>query len=150
MTTSAGVRTEPTAPVELHDHGSAWPKTPSEWATLSSCRHCGLTMLRLFVRSADWVVRRVENIDFLDERTVRRRVSVDFAAPPEAVAFLRDDGRRVRILPLALMRRKSLINFDLRDEENRPISLLGLRQNQAITLAVARAWADVTLLEHDR
>lgn len=136
---------------EPHAHGNAaWPTTSTEWAALASCGECGLALLRVFVRSSDWVVRRVENIDFLDERTVRRRVSVDFTAPRDALSFVRDDGRKVRILPLALMRRKSLVNFDLRDEESRPMPLVGLRQNQALTLAAARAWADVTLFEHDR
>jgi hypothetical protein len=39
------------------------------------------------------------------------------------------------------MRAKTLTNFDFRDEAGRPLHLLGLRENQALTLAVIRAWA---------
>jgi hypothetical protein len=46
-----------------------WPSCEGDWETLVECRSCGLAMLRLFVRSASWVVRRVETIEFLDARS---------------------------------------------------------------------------------
>jgi hypothetical protein len=106
---------------------------------------CGLTLLKLIINSSAWVVRRVEHVDFLDECTVRRRVSIDYEAPQDAVIFCRPDGQEVRILPFAIMRRKSLVNFDFRDHDGRAVPLLGLRQNQALTLAIIRAWASATL-----
>jgi hypothetical protein len=45
------------------------------------------------------------------------------------------------------MRRKSLVNFDFRDHDGRALPLLGLRQNQALTLAAVRAWAAASLDE---
>src|SRR3954452_18743018 len=102
-------------------------------------------MLRVFIRSSTWVVRRVEKVTFLDDRTVRRQVSMDYALPDDAVALRRADRSITRIVPLTMMRRKSLVNFDLRDEEGRALPLLGLREAQALTLAVARAWARTTL-----
>jgi hypothetical protein len=122
-----------------------WPSCEGDWEALVDCRACGLAMLRLFVRSASWVVRRVETIEFLDDRTVRRRMSVDYTSPAEAVTLVRPDGAAIRVLPLTVLRRKSLINFDLRDEEGRPLPLLGLRETQALTLGVVRAWAAATL-----
>jgi hypothetical protein len=130
----------------LHDH--AWPSHGEGWDQLLHCRTCGLTILRSFFGIADWVVRRVENIEFVDDRTVRRRVSVDYTVPSDAVVLRRADGTAVRVLPLAMMRRKSMTNFDFRDHDGRPMPLLGLRENQALTLAVVRAWA-VTLLEEN-
>jgi hypothetical protein len=47
------------------------------------------------------------------------------------------------------MRRKSLVNFDFRDHYGHAVPLLGLRQNQALTLAMIRAWAAATLHDLD-
>jgi hypothetical protein len=121
-------------------HQHAWPSCSEQWDDLLNCRTCGLVLLRGFVGIADGVVRRVESIEFVDDRTVRRRVSVDYAVPRDAVVLRLDDGTPVRVLPLALMRRKSMVNFDFRDHDGRPMPLLGLRENQALTLAVVRAW----------
>jgi hypothetical protein len=105
-------------------------------------------MLRLWVESEAWVVRRVEHMTFLDDRTVRRRVSVDYLSPRDAVTFVGPDGKElVRVLPLTIMRKKSLINFDLRQEDGRPLPLLGLREAQALTLATVSAWASIALSE---
>jgi hypothetical protein len=45
------------------------------------------------------------------------------------------------------MRRKPVVGFNLRDEEDRPLPLLGFRQTQALTLAICRAWAAAALAE---
>ena len=139
MTSAASPAQPPTA----HEH--AWPLTADGWNELVGCRTCGLLLLRGFVGSAQWVVRRVESIDFVDDRTVRRRVSVDYTVPRDAVTLRVGDKQAVRILPLALMRRKNMINFDFRDHDGRPMPLLGLRENQALTLAVVHAWAATTI-----
>jgi hypothetical protein len=132
-------------PAEGHVH--PWPRDPACWCDLSACQVCGLTMLQVFIKSSDWVVRRVEHVTFLDECTVRRGVSIDYVAPSNAVTLSRPGGHCARILPLAIMRRKSLVNFDFRDYDGRALPLLGLRQNQALTLAVVRAWAAASLDE---
>jgi hypothetical protein len=126
-------------------HIHPWPSSPLGWRESADCELCGLTLLKLIINSSAWVVRRVEHVHFLDECTVRRRVSIDYEAPQDAVVFCRPDGQEVRILPFAIMRRKSLVNFDFRDHDGRAVPLLGLRQNQALTLAMIRAWAAATL-----
>jgi hypothetical protein len=108
------------------------------------CRECGLRLLGLVLSSAAWVHRRVESVSFRDHRTVRRRVSVDFSVP-EVAPFLTINRTDYRLVPITIMRRKSLINFDLRDEADRSVPLLGLRQNQAITLSLAEACACAVL-----
>jgi hypothetical protein len=120
-------------------HVHPWPSDPAGWRDLSDCQICGLTMLHLFIHSSAWVVRRVEHVSFLDERTVRRGVSIDYVAPPNAVTLRQPDGQHKHVLPMAIMRRKSLVNFDLRDHGGRSLPLLALRQNQALTLAAVRA-----------
>jgi hypothetical protein len=128
---------------ESHVH--PWPLDLVSWSDLAVCQLCGLTMLKLFINSSAWVARRVEHVNFIDECTVRRRVSIDYVAPPCAVVLCRPSGQQVRVLPLALMRRKSLVKFDLRDSDGGALPLLSLRQNQVLTLAVVRAWAAATL-----
>jgi hypothetical protein len=128
---------------ETHWHD--WPLRTSDWDELLECRRCGLELLHQFLNIADWVVRRVEGIRFVDDRTVRRRVSVDYTVP-EGGVLMRIDGRDARILPLAMLRRSSLIKFDYRTHEGQPAPLLGLRENQALTRSVVQAWA-ATLLE---
>jgi len=130
---------------ETHWHD--WPLRASGWEELTECRRCGLELLDQFINIADWVVRRVEGIHFLDDRTVRRRVSVDYTVP-EGGVVMRIDGRDARILPLAMLRRQSLIKFDYKTHEGRSASLLGLRENQALTRSVIQAWA-ATLLDGD-
>jgi hypothetical protein len=123
----------------VHEH--PWPAGPAHWAALADCARCGITLLKHFRFSSQWVVRRVENARFIDDCTVRRYVSIDYEAPSDAVLLRRPTGEEVRVLPLAILRRKSLVNFDFRDPDGAALPLLGLRQNQALTLASARAWA---------
>jgi hypothetical protein len=124
---------------------NAAPKKPVDaWEEALSCEECGLALLGLLLSSPAWVHRRVESVSFLDHRTVRRRVSVDFTVP-ESAPRLSMDGSEFRIVPLTIMRRKSLVRFDLRDEHDATVPLLGLRQNQKVTLSVARAWARAVL-----
>jgi hypothetical protein len=108
------------------------------------CEECGLRLLGLLLTSPSWVYRRVESVSFRDHRTVRRQVSVDFSIPRSAPAF-RIGGRPHALLPLTVMRRKSLVNFDLRDESDRSIPLVNVRQNQAVMLALVRVWAAMCL-----
>jgi hypothetical protein len=134
------IGTDDDPPLHTHD----WPSNADGWDELVACRACGLRLLSGFVGIASWVVRRVESIEFVDDRTVRRRVSVDYTIPRDAVVLRVGDEQLVRVLPLSLMRRKNMINFDFRDHDGRPMPLLGLRENQALTLAAVRAWAHAT------
>ena len=108
------------------------------------CHDCGMTLLGLIMSSPAWVTRRVESVSFRDHRTVRRRVSIDFAVPVAAPQF-GINGTAYRLLPLTIMRRKSLVNFDLRDENDASVPLLGIRQNQAVTLALVESLARAVL-----
>ena len=136
-------------PLAAGSHVHLWPVDDASWRELAGCELCGLTMLKLIIDSSAWVVRRVEHVAFLDECTVRRRVSIDYVAPEDAVTFCRPSGQQVRILPIAIMRRKSLVKFDFRDHDGHALPLLGVRQNQALTLAIIRACAAAALHEQE-
>jgi hypothetical protein len=110
------------------------------------CQECGRRLLLLLLRWSSWVSHRSEHVSFRDDRSVVRKVSVEFHVPDLAPVFRGDDGRVYSLLPLSVMRRKTLVNFELRDDAGRAVLVPSLRQNQAITesmlLACARAELD--------
>ena len=109
------------------------------------CRECGRRLLLIFIGSSDWVSRRTEHVSFRDDRTVVREVTVELYVPDQAPIFRGDDNKEYRLVPLSVIRRKTLVNFKLRDEEGKSVVLMSLRQNQAITESVLLACADAIL-----
>ncbi len=109
------------------------------------CRECGASLLLLLLRSSGWVSHRTEHVTFHDDRSVVRRVTVEFHTPDQAPVFRGDDGQDYRLVPLSVIRRKTLVNFTLRDDCGRSVLVPTLRQNQAITESVLLACADATL-----
>ena len=75
-----------------------------------------------------------------------RRVTVEFYVPEQAPVFRGDDGQYYSLIPLSVMRRKTLVNFEVRDDEDRPVAMPSLRQNQAITESLLLACADATTM----
>jgi hypothetical protein len=73
-----------------------------------------------------WMLRRVDRIEFLHERAVRRQTSVDLQLPtlPE--------GASIPLYPLALLRKGPLKAFDLVDESGRSLSMLTREENVLI------------------
>jgi hypothetical protein len=85
----------------------------------------------LLTRQAAWRHRRVETLTVLSHEEVRRSVSVDFTVPAEH----RDDLRlteREWIVPLALLAKRPLVNFDLRAEDESSVPLLRAEETQLI------------------
>jgi hypothetical protein len=139
---SRGQRAAPAvAPGDRPD--GSWPVEIID--CLLSDERTGLQMLQTWVSSQRWVHRRVETITFLDERRVRRDVSVDLTVPEHAPSIEPRPGRAVRLLPLAIMRKRTLVNFDLRDREGHALMLPSLRQNQRLTFTLLQAWAQTLL-----
>ena len=109
------------------------------------CRECGASLLLVLLRSNVWVTHRTEHVTFRDDRSVVRRVTVEFHTPDQAPVFRGDDGQDYRLVPLSVMRRKTLVNFTLCDDSGQSVLVPTLRQNQAITESVLLACADATL-----
>ncbi|MBA2792922.1 MAG: hypothetical protein H0U32_02880, partial [Thermoleophilaceae bacterium] len=106
----------------------------------------GVVLLDLARDWARWVHRRVESFDIEDERTVRRRVSVDFTLPPaHPHTEVTPLGEPRHVVPLGLMRKRPLRRFDLRDEQDASLPLLTLEQNSraaaAMLIAMCEAYA---------
>jgi lysophospholipase L1-like esterase len=77
----------------------------------------------LVENQADWVHRRVESVEIVDERIVRRRTSVDFT--PAALPGISDP----KFAPIALLSKQVLTRFDLRDETGQSLPLASSGQN---------------------
>jgi hypothetical protein len=80
----------------------------------------GLVLLALQAQAADyrapsWIKRRVEQLQFLDTRAVRWRMSVDFEVPPQAPQLPSAQGS-YRLVPVTTLPKGDLVAFDLRDE----------------------------------
>jgi hypothetical protein len=81
----------------------------------------GLALLQIQARASDplwqpgWVYRRVQQLEFLDTRAVRWRVSVDFEVPQDAPK-VRLGGQDFYLVPITSMAKSDLVAFDLRDE----------------------------------
>ncbi len=103
----------------------------------------GEVLLLLISEWSQWMERRVETVRFLDADTVSRSVSVDFILP-KVPTFLARGTDGITFVPLGTLLKRELVNFSLRDEQDRPMALLSARQNGALAAATltaaARMW----------
>lgn len=143
----SGASAEPCAAPRTHTHHvnrppalDTWPD--DVWRQELDCGACAMHLLLLLRQSKRWVVRRVERVTFLDDRTVSRRVTTDFHVPPSAPRLETQDAQFVRLIPLTVLRRKTLVNFGLQDGAGTSLSLVGMRQNQVLTERLLRALAE--------
>ena len=73
--------------------------------------------LELLTDEARWIHRRVETIDLLAQELVRRQVSVDFTLPEPLLDDLRIGPGGPWCVPLAILEKRPLRNFDLREHD---------------------------------
>lgn len=78
-----------------------------------------------------WVRRRVENVEFIDDISVTRRVSIDFAVPKQLDELSSPvDEHLLPCVPLTFLRKgRVLKNFDLRNAEGNPVPMLTKLEN---------------------
>jgi hypothetical protein len=107
----------------------------------SQLRQLGVVTFWYLLRGASWVHRRVESVVFHDESTIRRRVSVDFTLP-RGIPAIPGLGQPVHYVPLTLLRKRTLVSFDLRDESGATLPMLTAAQNGAIAAAALIAIAE--------
>lgn len=101
----------------------------------------------LMLRWNEWVHRKVETVTFVDEDAARRSVGIDFTLPfwiHQARGTPQNATKR-QLVPLALLRKGTLANFDLRDEANSSLPLLTTAQNRQVAEASLVALANATL-----
>lgn len=126
----------------------SWPDECYEQASAAVSLAC----LELLTDEDRWIHRRVETIDLLAQELVRRQVSVEFTLPDRLLDDLRIGARGPWCAPIAILAKRPLRNFDLReDEEARPI--LGASSGGPIAAGLVTAAARLATapdaLEHD-
>lgn len=94
-----------------------------------------------------WVKRRVEQVRFVSTSSFGRRHSVDFRMQEEifGVPPVSWDGKRVHFVPLVLLHKQALSNFDLRDESGTALPMASRRKNAGIGTATLAAWAQTLI-----
>jgi hypothetical protein len=102
----------------------------------------GAELLALIRDWPAWTHRRVEHVTFLEEDLVRRRISVDLTVPERAPAMW-----HARLVPLGLLRKGRLEQFDLRREGGESLPLLSSAQNGPLSTEVLAAAAGLVVGE---
>lgn len=107
----------------------------------------GVVLLRLQAQAADsskpefnWVNRRVECMEFLDTRAVRRHISVDFDVPADSPSILVGD-QRFRLAPITNLPKGSLVAFDIKDENGSALWLPTSDYSSHILASTVAYWA---------
>lgn len=83
-----------------------------------------------------WVHRRVETVTFNDDASLRRHTSVDFTLPSFIDPKAHDPSGQVVYVPLSLLEKRVLENFDIRDEAGTALPVLPRRQNARVATEV--------------
>lgn len=105
-------------------------------------RGAGDALGTLVLAEDGWIHRRVETLGVLTAEVARRQVTVDFTLPEPLRDALRIGPQWM--VPLATLRKRKLRNFDLRDEAQEALPLLGREHNQLLgAAAVISQAADV-------
>jgi hypothetical protein len=105
------------------------------------CLDVGRRLLLAQLELGDWVLRRVEKVEFQRDRSVTRRISIELLVREDAPVFVDSSGREFWLVPLSLMRRRTLVNLDLHDEQGHSIPLPGLRVQQQLDQSILLAAA---------
>ena len=107
---------------------AAWPGEDIEERASEIASAAGV----LLRQGGAWRHRRVETITVLTHEQVRRQVSIDFTVPEEYRESLRLSEANEYAVPLAVLAKRPLIHFDLRNEEGHSIPLLTAEQSRVI------------------
>ena len=92
----------------------------------------GAACAELIANPKSWINRRVETVEMLTQEETRRRVSIDFTLSPQQRARL--TTRHGLTVPISVLSKRPLRNFDLRDEDQGARPILGRADNRALAL----------------
>jgi len=92
----------------------------------------GVACAKLIADPRSWINRRVETVEMLSQEETRRRVSVDFTLSAEQREQLRT--RHGLTVPISVLAKHPLRNFDLRDEQPAAVPVLGRADNCELAL----------------
>lgn len=116
------------------------------------CGEIGRRLLLAELQFSRWTVRRVEKVSFDQDRNVTRRLTVDFNVREDAPLVVDKVGNRFWIVPVSLMRRRTLVNMRITDEAGHVLPTPGIRLTQQLDesiLLAATATVSPTLAEQE-
>ena len=125
------------------DHAWTWPSELFEDRVAAIAAKIGL----LIADERRWVDRRVETLTFVDETTVARQTSVHFSAPNLGPAVFEMSNVALSYVPVAMLKKAVLKNFNVRDRDGRPLPMLTRRQNARLSAVLLQQQAEGTLGE---
>jgi hypothetical protein len=110
------------------------------------CLEVGRRVLLAEMEFSTWVLRRVETVSLGEGRSVFRKTTIEFKVRDDAPVFQTgaiDDGPSdtLWLVPLAIMKRRTLVDFHLANEDGTPLTLPGLRLTQRLDESVLLAAA---------
>lgn len=91
------------------------------------------TAVELASRFATWVRRRKWTLEYVDDTTIRQRMSIDFRLPPEDRLAAPPGRGQTIFVPLWIPKKGPLTNLDVRDEEDRAVAVLNRVENGRVT-----------------
>lgn len=92
----------------------------------------GFACAKLIADPKSWINRRVETVEMLTQEETRRRVSIDFTLSGEQRAAL--TTRHGVVVPISVLSKQPLRNFDLRDEQPAVLPILNRADNGELGL----------------
>lgn len=92
----------------------------------------GAACAELIANPKGWINRRVETVEMLSQGETRRRVSIDFTLSEEQRRKL--TTRHGLTVPISVLSKRPLRNFDLRDEDQGARPILGRADNRELAL----------------
>jgi hypothetical protein len=106
-----------------------------------------------YLNRKEWLYRRVESIEFVGSRSLRRRISVDFEGPKDEYELpcLKDRGPADgRLVPLSVFFKwPPLHGFDLRGPHDEPISLYKRTTNKELDFGLLMGMVERLGIELD-
>jgi hypothetical protein len=90
---------------------------------------------------SEWILRRVEKVQFDRDRSMSRSITIDLQVREDAPVFIDRDGKEFWLVPLSSMRRRTLVNLSISDETGTPITMPGIRLTQQLDQAMLLAAA---------
>jgi hypothetical protein len=99
-----------------------------------------------FMRREEWLFRRVESIEFIARRSVRRRVSVDFEIPADLPPSGREAAGGANLVPVSVLHKDPpLMDFDLCSPDDLPMSFYKRATNRKLDFGLLMGMAELTL-----
>jgi hypothetical protein len=113
------------------------------WRTTLNDELLGLELSVLLANIASWIHRRVEVVEFIDDVSFDRHVSLDLSIPDDRTRIAAPDGSEMHLLPIGYLKKQPLVNFSVRDQGGRPLFNFTAAENGGLMVATLKAMCTV-------